>query len=495
MIHGLGVLYRVMTVHAQNHSRQQSSKWLALTVLALAQFMVVLDVTIVNVALPSIQDALGFSADGLQWVINAYTLTFGGLLMLGGRMSDLLGRRRVFLAGMALFALASLAAGLAPSAGVLIAARAVQGVGAALLSPAALALVTVTFPAGRERNLALGIWGALAGIGGTLGVVAGGVLVDSLGWEWIFFVNLPVAAIALIATPLVVGESRGEQRGVGFDMTGAILGTAGISTLVFAVIRTEPMGWGSAQVLGLFAIVALLLGTFLYVESRSVNPLLPLRLFRVRGLGISAIALALNGASFLGMFFLTALYLQQVHGDTALQAGVQFVPMGIAAILSATIGSQLVTRYGTRAAYLTGSAIGVVGLLMLTQVDASASYATDILPGLVVFGLGLPLVGVSNQIAAVAEVPHSDAGAASGIVTTAFQVGGALGLAIISTAATSRVSEALSHGAAQPQALAEGFQRGLYVAAGIALVNLVIGALRAPRITPDEAVVAEALAG
>src|SRR3954453_11583586 len=293
----------IMTVHAENHSRQQS-KWLALTVLALAQFMVVLDVTIVNVALPSIQDALGFSADGLQWVINAYTLTFGGLLILGGRMSDLLGRRRVFLAGMVLFALASLAAGLAPSAGVLIAARAVQGVGAALLFPAALALVTVTFPAGRERNLALGIWGALAGIGGTLGVVAGGGLVDSLGGGGIFFVNLPVAAIALIATPLVVGESRGEQRGVGFDMTGAILGTAGISTLVFAVIRTEPMGWGSAQVLGLFAIAALLLGTFLYVESRSVNPLLPLRLFRVRGLGISAIALALNGASFLGMFFL-----------------------------------------------------------------------------------------------------------------------------------------------------------------------------------------------
>src|SRR3954462_3944302 len=249
----------IMIVHAENHSRLQS-KWLALTVLALAQFMVVLDVTIVNVALPSIQEALGFSADGLQWVINAYTLTFGGLLMLGGRMSDLLGRRRVFLAGMVLFALASLAAGLAPSAGVLIAARAVQGVGAALLSPAALALVTVTFPAGRERNLALGIWGALAGIGGTRGGVAGGVLVDLLGCEWIFFVNLPVAAIALIATPLVVGESRGEQRGLGFDMTGAILGTAGIPTLVFAVIRTEPMGWGSAQVLGLFAIAALLLG-------------------------------------------------------------------------------------------------------------------------------------------------------------------------------------------------------------------------------------------
>ena len=483
-----------MTVHGMNDSRQQS-KWLALTVLALAQFMVVLDVTIVNVALPSIQDALGFSADGLQWVVNAYTLTFGGLLMLGGRMSDLLGRRRVFLAGMVLFALASLAGGLAPSAGVLVAARAVQGIGAALLSPAALALVTVTFPAGRERNLALGIWGALAAIGGTLGVVAGGVLIDSLGWEWIFFVNLPVAAIALIATPLVVGESRREQAGKGFDLAGAVLGTAGLTTLVLGVIRSEPSGWGSAEVLGLIGAAAILLGAFVWVESRSPDPLVPLRLFRVRGLGISAIALALNGAAFLGMFFLTAIYLQQVHGDSALEAGVAFVPMGIAAIASATVGAQLVTRYGTRVAYLTGSAIGVVGLLLLTQVDATASYATDILPGIVVFGLGLPLVGVANQIAAVAEVPHEDAGAASGIVTTAFQVGGAIGLAVISTAATSRAGEVLAHGATQPVALAEGFQRGLYVAAGIALLNLVVGALRAPRIVPDDAVVAEALAG
>src|SRR3954470_10487528 len=225
----------IMTVHAENHSRQQS-KWLALTVLALAPFMVVLDVTIVNVALPSIQDALGFSADGLQWVVNAYTLTFGGLLMLGGRMSDLLGRRRVFVAGMVLFALASLAAGLAPSAGVLIAARAVQGVGAALLSPAALALVTVTFTPGRERNLALGIWGALAGIGGTLGVVAGGVLVHSLGLELIFFVNLPVAALTLLATPLVVSESRNESVR-GFDLAGAVLGTGGLLALVGGVIR------------------------------------------------------------------------------------------------------------------------------------------------------------------------------------------------------------------------------------------------------------------
>src|SRR4051794_13882322 len=385
MIHGRRVLYRAMTVHVQNHSRQQSSKWLALTVLALAQFMVVLDVTIVNVALPSIQDALGFSADGLQWVINAYTLTFGGLLMLGGRMSDLLGRRRVFLAGMVLFALASLAAGLAPSAGVLIAARAVQGVGAALLSPAALALVTVTFPAGRERNLALGIWGALAGIGGTLGVVAGGVLVDSAGWEWIFFVNVPVAILGIVAAPRFLTESRGSAGG--FDFTGAVLATAGLLALVYGVIRTDAAGWGSAEVLGLFGAALILLAAFVYAESRAADPLVPLRLFRIRGMSVSALALALNGGAFLGMFFMTALYLQQVHGDSALDAGAHFVPMGIAAIASAVVGAQLVTRLGTRAAYIGGSAIGVVGLLLLSRAGVGSGYGADLLPGLVVFGL------------------------------------------------------------------------------------------------------------
>jgi EmrB/QacA subfamily drug resistance transporter len=482
-----------MTVHSMNHSPSQS-RWLALAVLALAQFMVVLDVTIVNVALPSIQDALGFSPDGLQWVVNAYTLTFGGLLMLGGRMSDLLGRRRVFLAGMTVFALASLAGGLAPSAGVLVAARAVQGIGAALLSPAALALVTTIFPAGRERNIALGIWGALAGIGGTLGVVAGGVLVDSFGWEWIFFVNLPVAALALAATPLVVGESRREQTGSRFDLPGAALGTTGLLALVLAVIRTEPSGWGSAEVLGLFGVAAVLLTAFVRVERRSPDPLVPLRLFRSRGFSASFIALTLNGAAFLSMFFLTALYLQEVHHDSALTAGLQFVPMGFAAILSAAIGSQLVTRFGTRAPYLAGAAVGVVGLLMLTRAGAHAGYAADLLPGLVVFGLGLPLVGLSNQIAAVAEVPTEDLGAASGLINTAFQVGGALGLAIVSTVANSRVSELLAGGVAQADALAGGYQRGLLVAAGIALANLVVGVFTAPRIKPDAALVAEAAA-
>jgi EmrB/QacA subfamily drug resistance transporter len=335
-----------MTVHSMNDSR---SRWLALAVLALAQFMVVLDVTIVNVALPAIQTDFGSSAEGLQWVVNGYTLTFGGLLLLGGRMGDILGRRRLFLIGLGLFGAASLAGGFATSEGMLIAVRAIQGIGGALLSPAALALLTVTFPAGRERNIALGVWGALAGIGGTLGVVAGGVLVDSLGWEWIFFVNVPFALLAIFAAPAFIAESRRAQgEHSNFDVAGAVLGTAGLFALVGAVIRTEAAGWGSGQVLALFGAAVVLLAAFLVVESRAKDPLVPLRLFRVRGLSVSAIALALNGGAFLGMFFLTALYLQQVHGDSALEAGLHFLPMGGAAILSAIIGAQLVTRFGTR---------------------------------------------------------------------------------------------------------------------------------------------------
>ena len=484
-----------MTVHNMNDSSNRTnSRWLALAVLAVAQFMVVLDVTIVNVALPAIQADLHFSVDGLQWVVNAYTLAFGGLLLLGGRVSDLLGRRRMFLVGLALFATASLAGGLATTSGMLVAVRAVQGIGAALLSPTALALLTVTFPAGPERNIALGVWGALAAIGGTLGVVAGGVLVDAAGWQWIFFVNVPFALLGLVAAPRVVTESRRIGGGRGFDLAGAVLATSGLLALVYGVIRTDAAGWGSAEVLGLLVAAVALLGAFVAVESRASDPLVPLQLFRTRGLSVSAIGLALNGAAFLGMFFITALYLQQVHGDSALDAGIHFLPMGIAAIASAVTGAQLVTRVGTRAVYVAGSAIGVAGLLVLGRAGADAGYAADLLPGLVIFGLGLPLVGVSNQIAAVAEVLHEHAGAASGIVTSAFQIGGAMGLALVSTAASARVTDALAAGAAQPDALAAGFQRGMLLTAGLAVANLLVGAIRAPQITPDAALVAEAAA-
>jgi len=468
------------------------NRWSVLTVLALAQFMVVLDVTIVNVALPDIQADLGFSADGLQWVVSAYTLLFGGFLLLGGRAADLLGRRRVFVAGLALFGAASLVAGLAPSSGVLIAARAVQGLGGALLSPAALSILTVTFAHGRDRNLAMGIWGGLAGLGGTLGVVAGGVLVDAIGWEWVFFVNVPIAAALVAVSPVFVPESRAERTGLRtFDALGAVLGTGGLLALVLGVIRAEPLGWGSAEVIALLAGGVVLLIAFLRTEARSPDPLVPLRLFRLRGMQTSGLALALNGGAFLAMFFLTAIFLQQVRGDSALEAGLHFLPMGFAAVAGAVIASGLVARVGTRTVHQGGALLSVLGLVLLMQVDATSSYWTGVLPGVVLFGLGIMGVGVPNQIAAVADVRHDEAGAASGLVSAGYQVGGALGLAIITTLSTSHVESQLAAGASQADALVEGFHRGLLIAAIFAAVN-VLASLPAPQLRPDADQLADA---
>ena len=468
--------------------------WLVLVLVCFAQFMVILDATIVNVALPSIQADLGLSESSLQWIVNAYALLFGGFLLLGGRAGDLIGRKRVFLAGLVLFTAASFVCGIATGETMLIVSRGIQGLGAALVSPAALSIVTTTFREGPERTKALGVWAAIAVGGGAVGLVLGGFLVETLSWPWIFFVNIPVGIAAFFFSLRFVPESKDEHAHKSFDLAGATTVTAGLISLVYGIVRSAEAGWGSAEVLGLLGAAVALLGAFVAVEARAADPLVPLDLFRTRGLSVSTIALGLNGAAFLGMFFITALYLQQVHGDSALDAGVHFLPMGVAAIASAVVGAQLVTRVGTRAVYVAGSAIGVVGLLLLGRAGAGAGYGADLLPGLVVFGLGLPLVGVSNQIAAVAEVPHEQAGAASGIVTSAFQIGGAAGLALVTSAATSRVTDALAAGAAQPDALAAGFQRGMLVVAGLAVANLLIGAIRAPRITPDAALVAEAAA-
>jgi EmrB/QacA subfamily drug resistance transporter len=470
------------------------SPWATLAVLALAQFMVVLDVTIVNVALPDIQQDLSFTPDNLQWVISAYTLVFGGFLLLGGRAADLLGRRRLFIGGLVLFAVASLAGGLAQSQEVLIAVRAVQGLGGAMLSPAALSILTVTFAHGRDRNIALGIWGGLAGLGGTLGVIAGGVLVDSAGWEWVFFVNVPIAAALIAVTPGIIRESRVETVGPRtFDAAGAVLGTAGVLALIFGVIRAEPLGWGSAEVIGSLLASVVLLAGFVRVESRSPAPLVPMRLFRSRGLSTATGALALNGAAFLAMFFLTAIFLQQVRGLSALETGVQFLPMGVAAIVAAVGVSQLVARIGTRPVHLGGAVISVLGLWLLSHAGATGNYATDLLPGLLLFGAGIMGVGVPAQIAAVADVQHDEAGAASGVVTSGYQVGGALGLAIITTLSTARVGDLVASGMPAQQALVEGFHRGLLVAAVFAGANILI-ALASPQLVPDAEQLAEAVA-
>ncbi|WP_249998706.1 DHA2 family efflux MFS transporter permease subunit [Actinoplanes sp. M2I2] len=469
----------------------QRNPWSTLAVLAFAQFMVVLDVTIVNVALPDIQGDLSFSASGLQWVISAYTLLFGGFLLLGGRAADLLGRRRLFIAGLALFAVTSLIAGLAQNPEQLVVMRALQGLGAALMSPAAFAILTVTYH-GRDRNIAMGVWGGLAGLGGTLGVIAGGLLVDSLSWRWVFLVNVPIAVALAAMIPLFVRESRVAISGPRtFDLAGALLSTAGLLAIVLGVIRAEPLGWSSPEVLALLIGGLVLLAAFVRVEARSAAPLVPLSLFRSRGLSTSILALALNGAAFLAMFFLTAIFLQQVRGLTALETGLQFLPMGIAAIASAVVASQLVTRYGTKPVQVGGAVLSVAGLLLLSQADATGSYALTILPGLVLFGVGIIAVGTPASIAAVAEVSHDQAGAASGVVNAGYQVGGALGLAVITTLATTHVEGLLAGGAGQQEALVGGFERGLLIAAVFAAANIVT-ALGAPRLRPTSEQMAEA---
>lgn len=452
-------------------------RWRALVVLALAQFMVVLDVTIANVALPAIQADLHFSDLDLQWVVGAYTLAFGGLLLLGGRAADLLGRRRMLSVGLVVFAVASVAAGLAPSAGVLIAARAVQGVGAALLSPAALSIVTVTFPEGRERGIALGVWGALAGLGGTAGVVAGGLLIDSFGWAWVFFVNAPIAVAALVMLPLTVGESRSEAPARAFDLAGAVLGTAAVSALVLGVIRSDVVGWGAPQVVALLGGGAVLLAVFALAETRAAAPLVPPRLLRSRGLTVSGLALALNGGAFIGMFYLCAIFIQDVRGASAIATGVQFVPMGVTAVAGAMVAQALVGRVGGRPVIAAGAVLGAVSLWWLSRTGADDAYAATILPGFLVFGLAISFVGVPAQIGAVADVEASDAGSASGVLNAAFQVGAALGLAIITTLATSRIGDLLAGGAAPEAAQSAGFERGLQVAAALALANLAAAAL------------------
>jgi MFS family permease len=339
----------------------------------------------------------------------------------------------------------------------------------------------------------MGIWGGLAGLGGTLGVVAGGLLVDTLDWRWVFFVNVPIIVVLVAITPLFVRHIAPHDGSRSFDLLGAVLGTGGLLAVVYGVVRAAPVGWGSAEVIGCLVGGVVLLAAFTAVEARTKAPLVPLRLFNSRALSTASGALALNGAAFLSMFFLTAIYLQQVRGDSALKAGLQFLPMGGAAILAAVLGSQLVSRFGTRPVQFGGALLGAAGLLLLTRAGADGSYAAQLLPGFILFGFGIIGVGVPAQIAAVADVEHHEAGAASGVVTAFYQVGGALGLAVVTTLSTSRVTDALTHGVAQRPALVDGFHRGLLIAAVFTLANVVV-ALVSPRLSPAPEQIAAAAA-
>ncbi len=456
-------------------------RWLALIVLAAAQFMVVLDASIVNVALPSIKTDLGFSESGLPWVVNAYTLAFGGFLMLGGRAADLFGRRRVFIIGLAVFSAASLVGGFATSSGWLIAARGAQGLGAAILSPAALSIVTTTFTEGAERNKALGIWGALAGAGGAAGVLMGGILTSGLGWEWVLFVNVPIGVAAIVAARRLVQESHGEER-TSMDFAGAFSITAGLVVLVYALVDANDAGWGSGQTIGLLALSVVLLVSFVVVELRTKHPIMPLTIFRNRNVASADAVALLVGASLFSMFFFISLYLQQVLGFSALKAGLSYLPLSLAIITSAGAASQLVTRIGPKPVLVTGLTFTTIGLLVFTQVSAGGSYVGDVLIPSVIVAIGLGLSFVSMTIIAVSGVTHHEAGMASGLLNTAQQVGGALGLAVLSAVAIARTGSVGGNG---PAALTEGFQSAFMVGAGFAFLGVVLALLFVPHVKPE----------
>lgn len=447
-------------------------KWLGLALLGAVQFMVVLDIAIVNVALPSIQTDLDFSQANLQWVISAYALVFGGFLLLGGRTADLLGRRRIFMLGLVAFTIGSLLCGLAWSEGSLIGARAIQGLGAATISPAALAILMTTFAEGRERNIALGVWGAVGGFGAAAGVLLGGVLTDALSWEWIFFVNIPVGLVALALAPVLLGESR-DTRVKSFDALGAVLVTGGLSTLVLGITQGNEWGWSSGRVIGIFAASAALLAGFVGWESRAAEPLMRFGILRTKTVLGANVAGFILGTALFSMFLMLTLYMQQVLGYSAMKTGVAYLAVAGTSIVWANVAAALVNRVGVRPLIATGMAILTVGLLLFTQVSVGGSYATHLLPGFLLVALGMALCFVPISIAALAGVRQAEAGLASGLINTSQQIGGAVGIALLSTIAISRTETEVAAGAAVPQALTSGFQLAFWVGAGIALAGVV----------------------
>ncbi len=447
-------------------------RWTALILLCVAQFIVVLDASIVNVALPSIGRGLHFSEQNLPWVVNAYIIAFGGFLLLGGRAADLLGRRRVFMAGLAVVAVSSLAAGFADTQGQLIAARAAQGLGAAIVSPAALSIVTTLFRDGAERNKALGAWGAVAGSAGAVGVLLGGILTEGLGWEWVLWVNVPVSLIALSLTPGLIPESRSEAATRHFDAAGAVTITAGLSLLAYALLDATSAGWGSTKIVSLLVASAALFLAFVLIELRSKAPLVPFRIFRVRTvLGANVVGLLL-GASLFSMFFFATLYMQQVLRFGPIHAGLSYLPLSVAIIVSAGLGGQLVTRFGFKPILAVGMASVAGGLLWFSGISVGGSLVGDILGPSLLAAVGLGFGFVTSTIAAVAGVAGREQGLASGLINTSQQFGGAIGLAVLSAIATSRTHDLLAGGASSASALTGGFQSAFLAGAGIAALGL-----------------------
>ena len=447
-------------------------KWLALGLLCVVQFMVVLDVAIVNVALPSIQADLGFSQGDLQWVISAYALVFGGFLLLGGRAADIVGRRRLFLVGVVVFTAASLLAGLAWSDTSLIAARVLQGLGAAIITPAALSILSTMFPEGRERNVALGAWGAVGGFGAVAGVLLGGILTDALSWEWIFFVNVPVGVAAFLIAPFLLEESR-DAEVKSFDLPGAVLVTGGLSTLVYAVTQAGQEGWLAGETLVSFGISAALLAGFVGWELRHPDPLMRFGILRISTVSGANVAGFIMGTAMFSMFLMLTLYMQQVLGYSPMRTGVAYLAVAGTAIVWSGVAAQLVTRIGVKPVMLIGMTTLTGGLLFFTQVSAGGSYASDLLPGFLLIGVGIGFSFVPISIAALAGVEPAEAGLASGLINTSQQIGGAIGIAALSTIATSRTEDAVGSGTALSAALVDGFSVAFLVGAIIAAVGIV----------------------
>jgi EmrB/QacA subfamily drug resistance transporter len=435
-----------------------------LTLLCLVQFMDILDASILNIALPSIKRDLGFTQESLQWVVNGYILTYGGFLLLGGRVADLLGRRRILVTGLVVFAGASLVGGLAHSESLLIAARFAQGLGAAMLSPAALSTLTTTFRSGRARNTALGAWAAVSGLGGAVGVLFGGVLTEGPGWRWVLFVNVPFAAVALVGAFALLKRERGSARLAHFDALGAFLVTGGMLLLVYSLVKAPAVGWGAGRTIGGLALAGVALTAFVFNELRVSNPLVPMSILRVEGVAVADATQFVTAAGFLPMFFFLTLYMQTVLHYSPIQTGVAYLPLTAGFIVASSISSQLFARVGTKPVIVVGAVIAAAGLYWLSRIPVDGSYVSDILPGLVIASIGLGGVFVGATTAANAGVSEDRAGLAAGLLNTGTQLGGALGLAIFSALAAERTTSVLGEGhATVAHAATEGFQLAFLV--------------------------------
>jgi EmrB/QacA subfamily drug resistance transporter len=469
------------TVIESPTSTRQVNPWLVLVIACLAQFMVVLDATVVNIALPSVQHGLHFSAANLQWVVNAYTLIFGGFLLLGGRAADLLGRKRLFVAGVILFSAASLLNGVAQSSGMLIVGRGLQGLGGALVSPAALSIVTTTFSDGEQRTKALGVWSAIAASGAAVGLLVGGVLTQVASWRWVFFVNVPVGIATVALAFRYVAESRVDVEHRSYDVAGAFTVTTGLVVLVYAIVQAQAYGWGSGRTLGLGAVAFALLAAFLVIENRSQAPLMRLSIFRIRTLSVADATLLLVASAMFGMFFFASLYVQEVLGYSPLKAGLAFLPVSAGIMVGAGIAQQLIKRLGVRRVSIAGISLATLGMLVLTQVPVHGSYAGNLLVGLLPMSIGMGLTFVPITLLGTSGVTDADSGLASGLFNTAQQVGGSLGLAILASLAASQTSSLLhaSGGAGQLAARVSGYHvafmaAAIMLAAGGALMTFVL---------------------